>query len=67
MSFEEYWIGKGVNFDELWSNYENGQPYIDKFRSMDVYLLQLSFEQYSNRLIDYQMNKITLRSKIGRI
>ena len=63
MSFEEYWIGKGVNFDELWSNYENGQPYIDKFRSMDVYLLQLSFEQYSTSLPLFNLEAVLKTSK----
>ncbi len=47
MKFEEYWIGKGINLEEIWSVYEQGQGYINKYNSMEVYFLQLTFDQYS--------------------
>lgn len=63
MSFEEYWIGKGVVYEELWSNYENGRGYIDKYRSMQVHLLQVSFQQYAPDLPLFNLEAIFKTSK----
>jgi hypothetical protein len=63
MTFEEYWIGKGVDFDELWSIYDQGQGYIEKYRSMEVYLLQLTFEQYGNNLPLFNLEAVLKTSK----
>lgn len=63
MSFEEYWIGKGVAYEELWSNYENGRGYLDKYRSMQVHLLQLSFQQYTPDLPLFNLEVIFKTSK----
>ena len=46
MSLEEYWIGKGIELDQVWLDYEQGKGYEDKYQSMKVHLLQLSFGQY---------------------
>jgi hypothetical protein len=46
----EYWIGKGVDYDRLWKAYDEGQPYIQKYQSMRVHLIQISFEQQSSSL-----------------
>lgn len=63
MSFEEYWIGKGVNYEELWSNYEKGRGYLDKYRSMEVHLLQLSFQQYAPDLPLFNLEAVLKTSK----
>lgn len=63
MSFEEYWIGKGVNYEELWSNYEQGRGYLDKYRSMQVHLLQLSFQQYAPDLPLFNLEVVLKTSK----
>jgi hypothetical protein len=44
MSFYEYWIGKGINLRQLWEDYEQGTGYIDKYRGMDVHLVQFTFK-----------------------
>jgi hypothetical protein len=49
-SFYEYWIGKGINYDTLWKNYDGGQGYIDKFNSMKVHLLRLTFQDFPSHL-----------------
>jgi hypothetical protein len=40
----EYWIGKGVDYEALWRSYEEGQGYIEKYRSMTTHLLVIEFE-----------------------
>lgn len=46
MSTHEYWIGKDVNYSSIWNDFETGLGYIDKFQSMEVHLIRLTFEQY---------------------
>ena len=43
----EYWIGEGIDYDELWNAYDDGIGYVDKFRSMDVHLLRITFAEPS--------------------
>ena len=43
MPFEEYWIGKNVDLDTLWGDYERGTGYIEKVSQSEVYLLRLTF------------------------
>jgi hypothetical protein len=45
MAMEEYWIGEGVDYDRIWRDFDSGAGYIDKFRSMDAYLLRITFSQ----------------------
>jgi hypothetical protein len=47
---EQYWIGKGVDYDELWSAYEQGGGYIDKYHSMEVHLLRLTLREHPTHL-----------------
>jgi hypothetical protein len=42
---DEYWIGEGIDYDTLWDAYDDGIGYIDKFRSMDVHLLRITFAE----------------------
>lgn len=46
----EYWIGKGVNYEKLWDAYDNGQQYVQKFRTMRVHLIRFVFGQQSDNL-----------------
>jgi hypothetical protein len=41
--FEEYWIGKGIDLDEVWADFDKGQSYIRKFESRRVHLMTLIF------------------------
>ena len=63
MSFEEYWVGKGINFRELWSNFEAGSGYVEKYRSMEVHLLQISFQQYTPDLPLFNLEAILKTTK----
>lgn len=44
MSFYEYWIGKNINLDAVWRDYEEGSGYERKFRQIKCHLLQIEFE-----------------------
>jgi hypothetical protein len=46
----EYWIGRDVDFRKVWNDYESGLGYIDKYHSMEVYLIRITFKQYSSDL-----------------
>jgi hypothetical protein len=46
----EYWIGEGVNYDELWAAYESGEGYIRKYHSMRVHLLRITLREQSREL-----------------
>ncbi len=43
-SFEQYWIGKGIDLDGVWDDFDNGQGYIQKVDSSELHLLRLSFD-----------------------
>jgi hypothetical protein len=43
MPFEEYWIGKDVDLDTLWSDFQQGGGYIEKVTQAEVHLLRLTF------------------------
>ncbi|MFC1755705.1 hypothetical protein ACFL96_20335 [Thermoproteota archaeon] len=45
MSFEQYWIGKNIDLENTWKNYESGNGYIQKFQSMETYFLELVFDK----------------------
>lgn len=47
MSFYEYWIGKSIDLEGLWDDFENGQCYIEKYKTMRVHLLRLTFNHYT--------------------
>ena len=50
MSTYEYWIGQDIDFRSVWDDFESGFAYIDKYRTMDVHLMRLTFEQYPTNL-----------------
>jgi len=41
----EYWIGEGVDFSGVWSAYDEGKAYEEKFRTMRVHLIQFTFRE----------------------
>lgn len=43
MSFYEYWVGKDIDLRQLWNDYEQGSGYIDKYKTMQAHLIQLTF------------------------
>jgi len=63
MPFEEYWIGKGIRVDQIWLDYEQGSGYEDKYRSMEVHLLQLSFKKYGPELPVFNLEAVLKTSK----
>lgn len=50
MNIYEYWIGQDTDYASVWQAYENGMGYIDKFRSMRVYLLRIELTQFPSNL-----------------
>lgn len=43
MSIEEYWMGKDIDLERLWKDFEEGQGYITKVSNSQLYLLRLTF------------------------
>jgi len=51
METSEYWIGRNIDYESVWQAYEEGaEPYIDKFRSMRVYLLRIELTDFPSDL-----------------
>lgn len=50
MNRDEYWIGEGIDYDAIWDAYDDGVGYIDKFHSMNVHLLRITFAEPSASL-----------------
>lgn len=46
----EYWIGKGVDYESLWSAYEEGEGYIQKYRSMTVHLFRMTLKEQPSEM-----------------
>lgn len=44
MTIEQYWIGKGIDVEEVWSDFENGSGYKNKFGQMECHLIEIAFE-----------------------
>jgi hypothetical protein len=44
MSIYEYWIGQDINFRGVWADYDGGMAYQEKYQTMRVHLIQLTFE-----------------------
>ena len=40
---EEYWMGKGLDLDRIWTVFDGGTGYINKVSSCDLHLLRLTF------------------------
>ncbi len=45
MAADEAWIGKGVDYERIWRDFDSGTGYIQKFRSMDVHLFRITFSE----------------------
>jgi hypothetical protein len=41
----EYWIGDGVDYDAIWTAYEAGSAYMQKFHSMQVHLIRITLRE----------------------
>jgi hypothetical protein len=50
MSTERYWIGKGIDLDALWRDYDNGSGYVEKVASTPLHLLRLTFDDHPIQL-----------------
>lgn len=50
MSVEQYWIGKGLDLDGLWRDFDNGSGYIQKVATSSLYLLRLTFTDHPSYL-----------------
>ena len=50
MSVEQYWMGKAIDLDGLWYDYDNGSGYIDKVASSSLHLLRLTFSHHPPHL-----------------
>lgn len=44
MSIYEYWIGRDVNLDAVWRDYEDGVAYEQKFRKTTCHLIEIEFD-----------------------
>jgi len=49
MDVGEYWIGRNVDYDGVWTAYDDGSGYIDKFWSMRAYALRITLTQPNQR------------------
>lgn len=50
MPLEQYWLGKGLNLDEIWEDFDNGSGYIAKVESVQTHLLRLVFNGHPKHL-----------------
>ena len=50
MSLYEYWIGKGIDLRKLLADYEGGSGYMDKYETMEVHLIQFTFQNPPSHL-----------------
>lgn len=45
-----YWIGKDTDYDSVWSDFENGRQYEQKFRTMRVHLIRITLNEPARNL-----------------
>ena len=50
MSVEDYWIGKDLDLETAWRDYDNGSAYIEKVTSVQLHLLRLTFDEHPTHL-----------------
>ena len=41
----EYWIGKDVEYDQIWDAYDAGEGYIQKYHTMRIHLIRIKLKQ----------------------
>lgn len=46
MGVEEYWLGKNLDLEELWRDFDEGIDYIEKVESKELHLLRLTFSNH---------------------
>lgn len=50
VSVEQYWMGKGIDLDSLWDDFDHGSGYIQKVANSPLHLLRLTFAQHPPHL-----------------
>ncbi len=50
MSVEHYWMGKDLDLDALWQDFDNGSGYVQKVAGSRLHLLRLTFDEHTQRL-----------------
>jgi hypothetical protein len=50
MSVESYWMGKDLDLDSLWRDFDEGTGYIQKVASRPLHLLRLTFGEHPAHL-----------------
>jgi len=50
MSVEQYWMGKGLDLDGLWRDFDSGSGYEQKVAASPLHLLRLTFDDHPLRL-----------------
>ena len=50
MSVEQYWMGKGLDLEGLWHDFDGGSGYVQKVAASPLYLLRLTFAQHPPHL-----------------
>jgi hypothetical protein len=50
MSIEHYWMGKDLDLDSLWGDFDQGSGYIQKVSTSSLHLLRLTFDEHPVRL-----------------
>ncbi len=46
MSIEQYWMGKGIDLDGLWQDFDAGAGYVQKVAVSPLHLLRLTFAHH---------------------
>jgi hypothetical protein len=50
MPIDEYWMGKNIDVDRIWADYDEGHGYVEKVASANNYLLRLTFSGHPTEL-----------------
>jgi hypothetical protein len=46
VSIEQYWMGKGLDLERLWQDFDGGAGYVEKTSSIPLHMLRLSFGEH---------------------
>jgi len=67
--FEQYWLGKHIDIDQLWSNYDEGGGYIAKVERTKLHMLRLTFSGHSKHfpLFDHEAIYKTVQGSFHEI
>lgn len=50
MSIEQYWMGKGLDLEGLWHDYDSGSGYMSKVAASPLHLMRLTFAHHPPHL-----------------